>query len=86
VKILHVIERLGRGGAARSMLALCRYSGGEHSVLSLLSPDPVGLELARAAGVEVLTESEGESVRARLAAADVEGQPAERVTPASPTW
>lgn len=58
MRIVHVIERLGRGGASRSMLAQAahagRGAGREHTVVSLLAPEAGGVRLAQAAGVRVV--------------------------------
>lgn len=74
MKVVHVIERLGRGGASRSMLAQASYlkrtAGQRHRVISLLAPESGGLPLAAAAGVEVLHGCADEQRRA-LASADI---------------
>jgi glycosyltransferase involved in cell wall biosynthesis len=74
MKILHVIERLGRGGAARSMLALAKYSGrggSRQTVLSLLPPEPPALAMAHDANVDVLAVTDGETRQRAIAAADI---------------
>lgn len=71
MRIVHVIERLSRGGAARSMLALSRHAGGRHVVLSLLPPEVGALALAREAGVEVKEVADADATRRDLADADV---------------
>ena len=55
-RVLHLIERLSLGGAARSLLGLGRYSarkGYDHAAVSLLPPDARALRQARATGLEV---------------------------------
>lgn len=52
LRILHLIDRLSLGGAARSLIASARHSTAGHRVLSIRSPDARALALARDAGVE----------------------------------
>lgn len=58
VKILHVIEQLGFGGAAHGTLALIKYSklkgNFQHSILSLLPPENNKVEEVTSQGIEVL--------------------------------
>ena len=57
--ILHIIQGLSLGGAARSMIATSKYSSRfgnfRHSVVSLLPAEPDAIELAKEAGISMLS-------------------------------
>lgn len=61
--VLHVVQCLTAGGAGRALVATAKYSARAgrfgHRVLSLLPPEPRVLELARSAGVEVVSLTAG---------------------------
>ncbi|MCF3625725.1 glycosyltransferase [Planktothrix agardhii 1801] len=61
IKVLHIIDWLCLGGAARSMIANAKYSARsgqfEHRLVSLKSPDPMALELAESSGMKFLPTS-----------------------------
>lgn len=72
VRVLHVIQQLSAGGAARA--AIAQASGGigrgdAHALLSLVAPDARGAALAHAAGVPLLQGAD--RGLAEAAAADV---------------
>ncbi len=76
VQVLHIIQALTRGGAARSMLATSKYSQRRgdfaHSVAALHSCEPAALELARESGVEnILCAPDDESLFAAMTDADI---------------
>jgi hypothetical protein len=74
MRVLHVIERLGRGGAARAMLELarrCRRPATSQMVLSLRAPDPKAAELARSADLEILPDGDRALARQAVADADI---------------
>lgn len=74
-RVVHVIQTLSGGGAARALLALARHSrrlgGPEHAVVSLASSDARGLALAAQAEVEVLDAPSPRQLHRALAAADI---------------
>lgn len=74
-QVLHVIQGLTGGGAARALISLARYSrqfdGPEHSAVSLQRADAKGLELARAAGIQVLDQPGSRELNRALSAADI---------------
>ena len=53
--VLHVIERVTLGGAARALLAAAAYStrkgSARHRLVSLLPPDPAAVKQGLAAGI-----------------------------------
>ncbi len=77
--ILHIIHGLTLGGAARSMIAMAKYSGSDsqsgekhsHSVASLLPVEPAAAELARLAGMRILSAPDRETLLREMAAADI---------------
>jgi glycosyltransferase involved in cell wall biosynthesis len=72
IRILHVTPQLSLGGAGRALLTLAKYSAKlgpyEHAALSLIPADRGSLELAEAAGVEMVPADQWPQ---RLAAADI---------------
>jgi glycosyltransferase involved in cell wall biosynthesis len=74
-KILNIIQILTLGGAARALIATAKYSrirgGFEHSVLSLLPPEPRAVALARESGIRVIAAPNKADLQAELAAADI---------------
>ncbi len=74
-RVLHVIQGLTGGGAARALISLARYSrqfdGPEHAVVSLQRADEKGLELARAAGLQVLDQPGSRALNRALSEADI---------------
>lgn len=73
--VLHVIQRLSSGGAARALIAAAKYSAQTssfgHSAISLSQADRGGLELASRAGLKVLTPNVISEVSSALADADI---------------
>jgi glycosyltransferase involved in cell wall biosynthesis len=73
--VLHVIQRLSSGGAARALIAAAKYSAQTssfgHSVISLSPADRGGLELASQAGLKVLSPNVFSEVFGALADADI---------------
>ncbi len=74
--VLHVIQALTLGGAARSMIATSKYSsrGGDylHSIVALHSTEAAAADLARAGGiVDIHTAPDDPELDALLAAADI---------------
>jgi polysaccharide pyruvyl transferase WcaK-like protein/glycosyltransferase involved in cell wall biosynthesis/sulfatase maturation enzyme AslB (radical SAM superfamily) len=73
--ILHVIQRLSGGGGARAMISLAKYSRDyredEHRVVSLLTADDVGQELASSVGVAVLDNPDRQKLWTAMSEADV---------------
>ena len=73
--IIHVIERLTLGGAARVLIGLSKYSSRQgafrHQVVSLLPAQPQAVELAESEGLEFVQTQSPQALRARLEAADL---------------
>lgn len=77
LKVLHVIEALSLGGAGRALIGLAKYSrardGHRHAVLplSLQYSDPAAIELAGAAGIELVPAVSAEERARAMADADI---------------
>lgn len=75
VRILHVIQALTRGGAARGMISAAHHSAQlapfAHEVLSLCPGEPGALALAQAAGLTVLEQPGPEELCRGVADADI---------------
>ncbi|HIK10509.1 MAG TPA: glycosyltransferase [Oscillatoriaceae cyanobacterium M33_DOE_052] len=73
--ILHIIQQLSRGGAARSMIATAKYSSlqgkFQHRVISLLPANPNGLGLIEAAGITLVNAPDRNELWAEMANADI---------------
>ena len=73
--ILHVIQQLSLGGAARSLIATSKYSarlgGFQHKALSLAPAEPDALTLAKEAGLEVIAAPDAATVLREMAQADI---------------
>lgn len=73
--ILNLIQGMSRGGAARAMMALAKYTtaqaGHRHQVAWLSDCDPQAVELARNYGMEVLQAQSREQLLGFLANADL---------------
>jgi glycosyltransferase involved in cell wall biosynthesis/predicted Zn-dependent protease len=73
--ILHVIQQLTLGGAARALIASAKYStrlgGYRHRVLSLHPAQPEAIALAREGGLEIVAAPDPKTIRRELAGADV---------------
>lgn len=74
-RVLHVIQNVIGGGGARAMISLARHSrrlaGYEHRLVSLGAADAVGLDLARAAKLEVLNQPDKEALERAMAESDI---------------
>lgn len=75
IRVLHIIQQLSKGGAARAMLGSAKYSrehaAYEHSVLSLLPPLAGTEALAAEAGVSVLHYTDPAKINAAIEGADI---------------
>lgn len=75
IKVLHIIQRLSTGGAARAMLAAAKYSAQldnyAHGLISLLPPDPEGLKLAQEFGIALINASDREAILREIERADL---------------
>ncbi len=73
--ILHIIQTLSGGGAAREMLNISRYSTGSseysHQISTLMQSSEHGLALAADAGVSVLDAPAPEQLREAIGDADI---------------
>ncbi len=73
--VLHLIQILSVGGAARALIAIARQSARlgrfQHRVISLLPAAPEALALAKAAGLTVLEKPDRATILRELAAADI---------------
>ncbi len=74
-KILHIIQQLSLGGAARSLIATAKYSSKQsqiqHQVISLLPLDKRALELAQGAGISVINAPDKAKLEAEIQSADI---------------
>lgn len=76
ITILHVIERLSDGGAARSMIATAKYSSAlqscfKHQIISLLPAEADVMQQAESTGVVVINAPGREELLATIKQADV---------------
>jgi predicted O-linked N-acetylglucosamine transferase (SPINDLY family)/glycosyltransferase involved in cell wall biosynthesis len=76
IKVLHIIQQLSRGGAARSMIAIAKYSSRlghfQQSVISLRSCEySVVLQLAQEAGMTVVNDPDKSQIDREIEAADI---------------
>ncbi len=75
IRILHVIQCLGGGGASRSLVAIARYSARQgacdHRIVSLLPAESIGAELARDAAVPLIDAPPPKTLHTLLSEADV---------------
>lgn len=75
IRIVHIIDRLGSGGAARVALTHARDSQNsddfKHHIVSLLPAEPPILALAREAGIAVTSRPEKKDIPALLESADI---------------
>ena len=73
--ILHVIQQLNLGGAARALIAASKYSSRlgafQHRVVSLLPSETDALELARAGGLTVCDVPDRPTILREMASADI---------------
>ncbi len=74
-RILHIIQVLSRGGAARAMCATSKCSARlgafQHRVLSLLPVERAALELTHDAGMSVVSGRETGTINREIGAADI---------------
>lgn len=75
-QILHIIQQLSRGGAARATVYLAKYSrdlaGHEHTILSLLPPEnPEAVKIAFDYDVRVISGLNRDQIQEQLAKADI---------------
>ena len=76
IKILHIIDFLCLGGAARSMIAISKYSSRldnqfHHQVISLKKATEGAIELAQQAGMEYLEYQDEKERNEIIASADI---------------
>jgi glycosyltransferase involved in cell wall biosynthesis len=76
IKVLHIIDFLGVGGAARSMIAISKYSSCldqqfQHQVISLKTADPRGVKLAQSEGMEFIEPVDVNARNQLIAEADL---------------
>ncbi|BAQ65668.1 glycosyltransferase family 4 protein [Geminocystis sp. NIES-3709] len=76
IKVLHIIDFLSLGGAARSMIAISKYSTRldnqfHHQVISLKKATPDAIELAQQAGMEFLDYENEQERNEIIASADL---------------
>ncbi|MGF1493830.1 MAG: glycosyltransferase [Microcoleaceae cyanobacterium] len=78
-KILHIILQLSRGGAARSMMALAKFSSQlsslekhfQHSVISLAVAEPEAIQMAESASMTVINAPDHQSILQEIKTADI---------------
>ncbi|MGD1701850.1 glycosyltransferase, partial [Dapis sp. BLCC M229] len=76
LNILHIIQQLSLGGAARSMIATAKYSSRmgiaqEHRILSLLGGLPEAVLLAETEGMYVINQVNQKTIWREIEAADI---------------
>jgi GT2 family glycosyltransferase/glycosyltransferase involved in cell wall biosynthesis/Flp pilus assembly protein TadD len=75
VHVLHIIQALSLGGAARSMIAVSKYSSlygaYRHSVIALQMADPEAVKLAEEAGMTVVVTPDEATITEHLRVADI---------------
>jgi predicted O-linked N-acetylglucosamine transferase (SPINDLY family)/glycosyltransferase involved in cell wall biosynthesis len=75
IKVLHVIDWLCVGGAARSGMAISKYSSRQgnfqHSIVSLNTPDPYAIALAQKSGMRVQTATDQSTIHHEIEQADI---------------
>ncbi len=76
IKILHIIQQLSLGGAARSMIATAKYSSRmgiaqQHRIISLLPGLPEAVSLAETEGMYVINQVNQETIGREIEAADI---------------
>lgn len=76
IKVLHIIDYHCLGGAARSMIAIAKYSSRldsqfHHQVISLKAPFPEALKLSEEAGMEYLPWQDEKERNELIAQADI---------------
>ncbi|MGY6529572.1 MAG: glycosyltransferase [Cyanobacterium sp.] len=74
-KILHIIQQLSKGGAARSMIATAKYSAQygnfHHQVISLLPSETFAKQQAEAVGMSVIDAPNGQTILNTIEKADI---------------
>ncbi len=74
-KVLHIVQRLGGGGAARAMVSVATHSrrsgGPEHTVVSLQPAERTGIELVRDANLALIDSPPPRDLKRAMAAADI---------------
>ncbi|MDY6807004.1 MAG: glycosyltransferase, partial [Cyanobacteriota bacterium] len=74
-KILHIIQHLSRGGAARSAIAAAKHSSRlgnfEHSVMSLDPPESEAAAIATEAGMKIVSPRDRASMWREMESADI---------------
>ena len=76
IRILHIIQKLSRGGAARSMIATAKYSSRmgiaqEHRVIHLSTPEREAILLAKNEGMYVIARPDQAIICKEIEAADI---------------
>ena len=75
IKILHIIQQLSPGGAARGMIATAKYSSRsgnfQHIAMSLLPADIDALEMAREASITVLNNPDRNIIYKEIEKSDI---------------
>lgn len=76
IRVIHVVANLGKGGAARAVLAAAKYSSRldknfQHEVAALLSATTEGLAIAQQAGIKVHVGLERGQLLELMAKADI---------------
>lgn len=74
-RILHIIQQVSRGGGARATIYLAHYSSmfadHQHTILSLVEPDPSAVSIAESYGVRVLSGLSFSQTQDAVRAADI---------------
>ena len=68
MRILHVLPQLDRGGASRSVMALCKYSRHDNTIASLL---PAEAAVKKLTSHKIIDAAGFESLNAAIATTDI---------------
>ncbi|MBE9039448.1 tetratricopeptide repeat protein [Oscillatoriales cyanobacterium LEGE 11467] len=75
IQVLHIIQHLSRGGAARSLMATAKYSSKlsniKHTAVSLLPAEPEAIGIAQKSGITILNAPERPTIQTAIEKSDL---------------
>ena len=75
IQVLHIIQHLSRGGAARSLMATAKYSSKlsniRHTVVSLLPAEPEAIDIAQRSGMTIFNAPERSRLQTAIEKSDL---------------
>ena len=75
IQVLHIIQHLSRGGAARSLMATAKYSSKlsniKHTAVSLLPAEPAAIDIAQRSGITILNSPERPTIQEAIEKSDI---------------